>query len=86
MKEQATAPFTLTLNHPKYGGSTEIELSAYTNWSHRMNMANEPASIKAIKQGLGAILSKYVEPSFLGLLVDQMFKTTSWSVKPVTGS
>lgn len=81
-KEGLTVPYTLTYTHPKLGGSTEIELSYYVDWSNRMRLSRDKESADEIKKGLGAILSRTVEHSLIGLEVDSVFKSLNWRISP----
>lgn len=84
-KENLTVPYTLTYLHPKLGGSTEIELSYYADWANRMSLRRDKETASAIKKGLGAIVSKKIEHSLVGLEVDSIFQGLNWRITPVEG-
>jgi hypothetical protein len=84
-KEDATEPFLLTYNSLKHGGSTEISLSVYTNWTNRIGMTRDQEVAKEIKRGLTEIIGKSVNHGLLGLEVDKAFKSLAWTVKPFQG-
>lgn len=58
-KEQLTKSVILELMDPKHKGTTEIELSLYTN-NDPQAVVKDKEALKVIKKGLGAIYSKSV--------------------------
>lgn len=84
-KEDQTAPFLLTYQHSKEGGSTEIDLSVFINWTDRTKLVHDKEAVAAIKKGLGAIISRSGNYDLIGLAVDQAFKKGNWSIKPFEG-
>lgn len=85
-KEDATMPFILTYRNPKQGGSVEVELSTYVNWTSRLDMKRDKESSDAIKQGLGKILARHeIKSTLMGLTVDRIFQSLDWYIKPLEG-
>lgn len=83
-KEAETMPYLLTYTNPKLGGSVEIELSTYVDWSNRLDLRRDKDSCEAIKKGLREILERKVAHTLVPLDADQIFKTLNWHVAPVT--